>query len=70
MRLSCKPSPLGPPLGAARCFLPQVEASVFLRLRRQAARSPLLSSPLLLRMQQLRSQSSEMEKVRCLFQHC
>lgn len=36
MRLSCKPSPLGPPLGA-RCFLPQVEASVFLLLRRQAA---------------------------------
>lgn len=40
MRLSCKPSPLGPPL-RARCFLPQVEASVFLLLRRQADRSAL-----------------------------
>lgn len=40
MRLSCKPSPLGLPLGA-RCFLPQVEASVFLLLRRQADRSTL-----------------------------
>lgn len=45
VRLSCKTSPLGPPLGA-RCFLPQVVASVLLLLRRQAAaRSPLLSSP-------------------------
>lgn len=45
MRLPCKPSPLGPPLGA-RCFLPQVEASVFLLLRRQADRSALPAAEL------------------------
>lgn len=70
MSLSCKPPPLGPPLGA-HCFLPQVEASVFLLLRRQAvlSLSPLHSLPL--RRQHIPSQSTEMEKVSCrIFASC
>lgn len=63
VRLSCKTSPLGPPLGA-RCFLPQVGASVLLLLGHQAARCPLLT--LQLERQHLHSQSTEMEKVGCL----
>lgn len=74
MSLSCKPPPLGPPLGV-HCFLPQVEASVFLLLRRQAvlslslSPSPLHSLPL--RRQHIPSQSTEMEKVSCrIFESC
>lgn len=66
VRLSCKLSPLGPPLGAC-CFLPQVEASESLLPRRHTALSPFLS--LTLRRQPLHSQSTEMEKVRCSLQH-
>lgn len=57
MRLSCKPSPLGPPL-CARRFLPQVGDSYC--CCRGVRLLALLSLPL--RRQQLLSQSAEMEK--------